>query len=84
MQPVVDVGLMLDGHDTSRADALTQARAYLVDAGVDPFVADAAVVDSPGLVVQAWWSDEQGFVQDSYGGALPVTVVHVSTEGLTA
>lgn len=78
-----DHGLMLDGHDISRADALAAARTYLEVAGVSSFDAEAATIDHRGAVRQAWWGgDELGFVcapnaLNEHHNPQPVTVVHV-------
>jgi hypothetical protein len=78
MRELADHGLIVDGHDLSRAGVLAQARDYLVAKGTDPFDAENKLVDRPGLVVRAWWGDDEfGFVQEHHKGAKPVTVVNV-------
>jgi len=79
MREILGHGLILDGHDTARADVLAQARQHLVDAGVHHLEADD-ILSRPGIVVAAWWGgDDVGFCGRDYPGASPVTVVNAST-----
>lgn len=70
--------LILDGHAYTRSQALADARTYLTTRGRAAFDVDEALVDRQGLVVQAWWGgDLAGFVNRSFPGAAPVTVVNL-------
>lgn len=78
MREIRDHGLMVDGHDTPRAEVVEGARQHLVDAGIHHLHADD-VLARPGVVVAAWWGgDEVGFCGPDYPGATPVTVVNVT------
>lgn len=69
--------LMTDGH-VARADAIAQAREFMLAAGMDEIAVDDLLVDRPHLIGRAWWSEDPGhFVQERHDGAQPVTVVHV-------
>lgn len=68
-------GIVLDGHDVTRDQAVTAASEHL--AGVDDLVL-ADLLARPGLIVRAWWAGEDvGFVQPEHPDARPVTVVNV-------
>lgn len=78
-------GLVIPGPAGSRPDILAQARAYLVDAGVDAFTADSMLVDRHDLIHQAWWmSDGSGFVAGECDGAELVVVVNASAPHVIA
>lgn len=83
IQPIPGQGMMLAGHDTSRADILAAARAHLLAGGMDDWDADDTLTPRQGLVVRAWWAgDEVGFCGQDHPDAQAVTVVNVApTEG---
>lgn len=76
MRTIPGHGYIVAGHDVSRAAALAQVRARLIQGGMSEFDAEG-MTDNPRLVVQAWWIDEYGFVQEHHEGAEPVTVVNI-------
>lgn len=80
MREIPDHGLMLDGHDTARGDVLVQARAALLNHGLDAWDADEMLAERPNLLVRTWWGGEAGFVQADHPDAVPVTVVNVRLE----
>jgi hypothetical protein len=68
-------GLRIDGHELTRAQAVEQARGWLVANGVDAWDAEGMVTE--GCVVRAWWDQARGFVQEGMNGAQPVIAVNV-------
>lgn len=75
MREIDSHGLMVDGHDTSRADVLAQARQFLLDAGGHHLEVDERLATA--RVSRTWWTKKAGFVQEGHPGAAPVTVVSV-------
>ncbi len=77
-------GVVLDGHDVSRATARSDAAAFLVaSAGWTEDDADAAT--DQASVVRAWWGgDDVGFAGSEYPAARAVTVVNLSLLGASA
>ena len=73
--------LVSDGH-APRADVIAEARAFMLAAGMDETTVDDLLVDRPGLIGRAWWSEDHGFCNapnddNTHQDPQPVTVVHV-------
>lgn len=80
MQLVPDMGVMLDGHDTPKAQARTTAAEYLV-AAHNWSVVDADDACEDAAVSRAWWcGDDVGFGGQDHPDAQPVTVVNVAVQ----
>lgn len=69
------------GQDRARASVLDEVRVALAARGMHQLDVDELLVDAPNRVVRAWWGGDQvGFVQETYPGAVPVTVVNVQND----
>lgn len=56
-----------------RAETISQAEAYLLEQGLDPW--EIADMDLSSRTRHAWWTEEAGFVPPDHPGARPVLVV---------
>ncbi len=71
----IEAGLLVDGHDATRADVLARTRTYLL---VSHHHLDVDEALATARVSRAWWGGEKvGFVQEGHPDAQPVTVVNI-------
>lgn len=80
MDPVVLPGGVLMHRELfkTRAECIKATRAWLVDAGADEWDIDTALLEHANLMHRGWWGGNKvGFVDESYPGAVQVTVVNL-------
>lgn len=70
---------ILEGHTYTRSEALSKFSDSLRLSGMDDWDLEIYMLRInalPYAVMRAWYSDDIGFVQESFSGSKPVTVVN--------
>lgn len=68
-------GLMFDPEPSSRAEAIAEARAVMLAAGLDEWDVDEALARPHVRVERVWWSDTAGFAYAEHPDARRVVMV---------